>query len=226
METDLRRVAVISANIGYFDPIVEYVRQSVSYDFFRFTDDSFPSRVASMTPRLQARIPKCFGWQMAPDYDVYIWVDSSCSLQHEHSVVWFLEQCRGADFAFFKHPDRNTINEEYEFLKLKMQEKNKYLYPRYMNELLEEQMMEIRSDKSFIDDRLFASTAFVYKNNSRTRAMLKEWWYHISRYHTIDQLALPYVLYKSKCTFNTINIKYTKTPYLTYTRNGKWRKNG
>jgi hypothetical protein len=218
-------IAVISANLGNFDPVVEYVKQSVPCDTFLFTDDSFPPRVSSMLPRLQARIPKCFGWQMVPDYDYYLWVDSSCALRHEHSVVWFLEHCRGADFAFFKHPERNTIHEEYEFLKKKVGEKNKYLYPRYYNELLEEQMREIESDPLFIDDKLFASTAFIYKNKPETRAMLKEWWYHISRYHTIDQLALPYVLYRSKCKANIINVNYLKTPYLTYTRNGKWRKN-
>jgi hypothetical protein len=47
---------------------------------------------------------------------------------------------------------------------------------------------------------------------------MKEWWYHISRYHIIDQLALPYVLKKSDCKYNIIDEKYGEIPYLTYTR--------
>ena len=64
---------------------------------------------------------------------------------------------------------------------------------------------------------LFASTAFVYKDSPAVRAALKEWWYHTSRYHSIDQLSLPWAIRDLKV--RVIPDDYLKTPYLEYVRN-------
>lgn len=220
------RVAVISANMGSFDPIVPYINQSMDHDFYLFNDENFPRRSCSMTPRLQARIPKMFGWQMAPGYDYYIWVDASYSLQHPDSVRWFIEQCSTVDVAVLKHPMRYTIRQEAEYLKKRISEerdgsKQPYVILRYENELIDEQMAEIDSDKEFVDTRLYASTAFVYENTKKVQVMLKDWWYHTSRYHSVDQLSFPYVLWKHKCSVNMIPTQHHhdfKIPYLTLTR--------
>src|SRR3972149_2401541 len=115
------RIAVVSANMGDFDKLVPYVPQSIPYDFHIFTNVNFPLRYRSMTPRLQARIPKMFSWQMLPDYDYYMWVDSSFSLLHVDSVKWFMEQCTGVDISVLKHPMRNSIMEEAAYLKRRFQ---------------------------------------------------------------------------------------------------------
>ena len=214
----MTNVAVVTANLGGFDPIHEYVKQSTDYDFYRFTDENFPPRSRAMTPRMQARILKCFMWQIVPGYDYYLWVDGSCSLWNEDSVKWFLEQLGDADIALFKHPDRNTIQQEADFLKKCLARGSRYILSRYLGEWIDEQMEEIKSDETFVDDALYASTAFIYRDSDKIHNMMKEWWYHISRYHIIDQLALPYVLKNSGCEFRTIYEKYGEIPYLTYTR--------
>jgi hypothetical protein len=217
----MNKVAVVTANLGGFDPIFEYVKQSVDYDFYRFTDENFPPRSRAMTPRMQARILKCFMWQIVPGYKYYIWVDGSCSMLNENSVEWFLKQCAGCDAAFFKHPDRDTIQQEADFLKKCLARGSRYILSRYLGEWIDEQMAEIKDDTEFVDDTLYASTAFVYKDSEQIHRVMKEWWYHISRYHIIDQLALPYVLKNSDCSYNIINEKYGEIPYLTYTRKMK-----
>jgi hypothetical protein len=221
------KIAVVSANMGGFDRPMDYVPQSVPYDFHLFTDKNFPPRYRSITPRLQARIPKMFSWQMIPDYDYYIWVDASFSLQHIDSVRWFIEQCSGVDIAVLKHPMRNTIREEAAYLKSRLiKEKDmlpddRYVTLRYENELIDDQLSEIMSDKQFEDTSLYASTAFIYRNIEKNREMLKEWWYHTSRYHSVDQLAFPYVLFKFGCRVNVIPTQHHhdfKIPYLTLVR--------
>jgi hypothetical protein len=212
-------LAIITANMGNFDKMIDPVEQSVPFDFYRFTDKNFPPRYCAMTPRLQARIPKIFGWQMIPDYDYYIWIDSSMGIISPDTVKWLRMQCEGFEGAFFVHPDRQTIREEADFIKKKISEKNYYLSPRYTNELIDEEMKEIESDKGYKDNLLIASTVFIYKNTEATRNMMKEWWYHTSRYHIVDQLGLPYAIYKSGMKINLINEHYMKTPYLKYVRN-------
>jgi len=212
----MEKICLITANMGNFDRVEEPIKQSIPVDFYRFTDDNFPPRYCAMTPRLQARLVKLFGWQMIPNYDYYIWVDSSLTITNPDAVKWLLKQCSGVDMAFFKHPDRDTIQEEYDFIKKKIEEGNYYLCPRYTNELLDEQLAEIKADKGFTDNLLIASGVFIYKNNPKVHNLMKEWWYHTSRYHIVDQLGLPYAIYKSECKVNIIKEHYMKNPYLKY----------
>ena len=221
------RVAVVSANLGNYDPVIEYVLQKVNddieLDIFRLSDKEFPPRPKAMTSRLQAGMPKMFSWQLFPGYDFYIWVDTSCSLQNEDSVMWFMDKIKGYDFAFFKHPDRNTVYEEYTFVKRKIAEGSRYLCSRYEGEWLDEQIEYITNDPSFVDDCLYASTAFIYKNTKKVQNILKEWWFHKSRFLIHDQLALPYVVQKGNGKVNVIPDNYLKCDYVTYTR-GRGRK--
>ena len=220
------KIAVVSANLGSFDPVKPYVAQSVEYDYHLFKDENFPRRHCAMTSRLQARIPKCFGWQMAPGYDIYIWVDSSFSLQNLDSVKWLVEQVKYDDVAVLQHPMRNTIRDEALYLKNRLVkeksgQKDPYVITRYENELIDEQLNEIFADGQYVDCTLFASTVFVYRNSRHTQEMLKEWWYHISRYHQVDQLSFPYVLWKTSCRAHVIPTQHHhdfKIPYLTLTR--------
>ncbi len=212
------KICIITANLGNFDKMVDPVEQSIPCDFVRYTDHNFPPRHNSMTPRLQARIPKMFGWEMSPEYDYYLWVDSSCTLPRPESVQWFLDQLGEADIAVFKHPNRNTIHEEADYLKKRLAMKCPYITPRYENELIDEQLKVINDDKRYTDDWLLASTAFMYRNNDRVKNMFSRWWFHTSRYHSIDQLSFPYVLRKSNCYVSIIPDSYLKVPYLKYVR--------
>lgn len=215
------KICILTANLGGFDKIIDPVPQSISCDFFRFTDHNFPPREGAMTPRLQARITKVFGWQMVPGYDLYVWVDSSCAIENPDTVKWLLNQLGSNDIAMFKHPNRNSIQAEGDYINRRLSKGCPYITPRYKNELIEEQMKEINNDKGFVDNKLFASTVLIYRNNEKVHSLMREWWYGISRYHQVDQMWLPYALYKTGCSFSTIDADYQHNEYLTYVRNKK-----
>jgi len=206
------KVAMVSANMGNFEKnSSEHIPQTFPFDYFLFTDKNFPPRVKAMTPRLQARIVKMFSWQLAPGYDYYLWVDSSCRLASPDAVKWFLDQCE--DVVVFKHPNRKTVGDEAKYLKYRLSINCPYITPRYKNELIDEQLKEINPKQP-----LFATTAFMYRNCPESQAMLKEWWYHTSRYHSIDQLSFPHVLSQSGLKVCVIPDNYLKIPYLKYVR--------
>lgn len=206
-------IAVITANLGAFDKEYEPVEQSVQADFFKFTDANFPPRSKAMTSRLQARIPKMFGWQMKPGYDAYIWYDSSLAVTSKDMVAWFTEQLGDADAVFLKHPERNTVHEEAAFIKEKVFLNHYYLAPRYAGELIDEQMAEVGNAGPLI-----ASTTFMYRNNDNVHALMKEWWYHTSRYHIVDQLGLPYAIVNSGCKVNITNDNYLHLTHMKHMR--------
>lgn len=201
------KVALISANIGTFDKPSEPVPQSIPYDRYHFTQHT---RFNSLSPRMEARLIKSFAWQMIPEHEYYLWVDSSCKLSDPESIRWFISKCRG-DIAVFKHPNRATIQEEADYLKHRLAINCPYITPRYKGEDIDGQLKEVNPEAP-----LYASTAFIYRLNDSTKAMFKEWWYHITRYHSIDQLSFTQAL--RGCEVNVIEESYLKIPYLEYLR--------
>jgi len=209
------KIAVISANLGSFEKPTHHVEQSTPADYFLFNDENFPPRFNAMTPRLQARLVKMFMYQMKPGYNYYLWIDSSCILSHKDSIQWFMEHLGDNDIAVLKHPTRNTIGEEAEYIKERLAlekagEKAKYILPRYENELIDEQMAEI-NDASL---PLYASTAFIYRNSYDIQNMMKEWWYGTSRYHIVDQIWLPHAIKQTRRHVSVIQDNFMKCDYI------------
>lgn len=218
-------VLVHTANFGSFDELIPYAPQKLlpgwQADAAIFSEASLLPR--AMGPRLQARLAKMWAWELRPDYDAYLWVDASCSLLHEQSVSWFLRQLKGYDCVFFKHPDRRSIREEAEFIRRKVQEGSKYLVDRYYGEDIDGQLRAVTAS-GFTDTRLYASTVMAYFPTDRMKALMREWWLHTTRYHLVDQLALPYLLWKYECEVNVPDVRLYECPYVTHTRNHTFRK--
>lgn len=210
------KIAVITANLGSFDKIESHVPQSIPYDYFLFTDENFPSRFNAMTPRLQAKIPKFFGWQMVTGYDYYFWLDGNLVLTSPDSLKYFFDNCQDYDIVVLKHPRRNTVKLEARYLQRGLIQQSKYLVGRYENELLEEQMAEINADRDFVDNLLVTGGVFMYRNTPEVQRMLKEWWYYTSRYLIMDQCSFAYVLKKSGLKINVRSDVYNDCPYLRH----------
>jgi len=208
------KICILSANLGSFDKVVDPVKQETEHEvvFHRFTDDNFPP-IIGLTPRLQYRIPKMFGWQMMPGYDAYIWLDGSMSFERPDCVDWFVKQLGVADMALFRHPWWNTIREEVEHIEEKLKINHYYITPRYKGGLHREHLEEIRRDKNYVDDTLYASTAFIYRNSNKVQGALKYWWYLQSRYFSSDQVSLPYAV--KDVRVNKIMDDIFKTPFLS-----------
>ena len=212
------KLAILSANLNSFDKVVKPVDQELpegidQIAYHCFTDSDFPP-ITGLTPRLQYRIPKVFGWQMYPDFDYYVWLDGSMTFTKEDSVKWLLEQLGSADFAVFKHPYRKTIQEESDHIEEHLQAGKPYITARYKNGLHKEQLADIQLDEDYTDDRLYASTAFIYKDSEEVRDALRLIWLHQSRYWTVDQLAFTYGL--RHLAVNVINENVFKGSHITH----------
>lgn len=211
------KLLIYTANLGNFDKPQENVEQELpegidQIEYWRCTDDDFPPRFNAMTPRLQARIVKMFGWEMKPGYRRYLWVDSSTRLSKPDSAKWFLEQLGNKQMALFRHNRRKTVQEEADYLKHRLSINCPYVTPRYEGEDIDGALSEVNPEA-----QLFATTAFIYRNTPGVREAMKEWWYQTSRYHSIDQLSLKHSI-RNRASFNVIDMDYLKCPYLEHTR--------
>lgn len=213
------KILILTANLGNFDkdlkdPVKQKLPEGYTVDFHRFTDEDFPP-ITGVSGRFQYRIPKLFGWEMKPGYDVYIWLDAAMSLQRDDSVQWLLDQLATADAAFFRHPWRGTVNAEVAHIENKLEEGNEYIVSRYKNGLHRENLELMQTDKYFNDINLYATTAFIYRNNDMARTLLRLWWNLQSRYYTCDQVSLPYAIFRSMAKVNKIPDNLFKIGYLS-----------
>lgn len=218
-----KRICVLSANLGAYDqptiwPSLDAPAGS-TVEVHRFTDENFPPRPLAMTSRLQCGIPKWYGWQMRPGYQVYMWCDASC-VPTPAFVTWFLDKLGQNEIAVFRHPDRRTIREEYEFMAERMARPGeRYLTSRYKGELLREQYEYIRNDDSYVDGWLLASTAFMYRPTARVTEAFRAIFSAKARWLLHDQLYFPYALTKAGCHVRVIEDSYLRCEAMTYVRN-------
>ncbi len=208
------RVAMITASLGGFDQDMQHVEQTLPHERFAFTDENFPPRSNSMKPRLQAKIPKLFGWQMVPGYDYYFWLDGNLTLNHPDTLKYFFDNIPGYDVVAFQHPRRRSAEWELRYLMRGMRNSSRYLHVRYANEWIEEQLKALKDDPDFVDDILVNGGAFMYRDTPAVRQMFKEWWHHVSRYLVMDQASFAYALKKSGVRLKILPDDIYRTPYL------------
>jgi hypothetical protein len=216
------KVLVHSANLGGIDKMLPHAPQSIPYDWHISNDTNFAPRSKAMTPRLQARIPKTHGWQMFPGYDFYMWIDGNLQLKAHDSLFHFLEPLLdGYDVVALRHHRRPNIRQEVRYIRKGLREQSRYLVERYAGELLKEEYSVIQDDPSYTDDCLLLSGAFMYRDTAAVRQALKEWWYHISRYHIVDQIGFVYALRKAGLKIKVLDDIYNDCWYLGVSRHGR-----
>lgn len=207
----------MSCSLGGFDNQPEHIKQTIEADYFYFNDENFPLR-NSMTPRLQAKIPKLFAWQLKPNYEYYIWLDGNIGMNNKDFIKYFLDKINYYDFLVLKHHRRDTIKWEARYLERALNEQSRYTVARYSNEFWKEQLDVVQSN-GYIDDKLFIGGVFMYRNIPETRKALKEWWYHISRYCIQDQISMPYALKDLK--INVLDHDYTQWDFIKQVKHNK-----
>ena len=191
----MMRVCLHTANFGSIDePVMHEDQVGAEVTGHTFSDLNFPARRRTMSSRLKARIPKMFGWDLLPGFDAYLWLDGVFRLSRPDAVAWLLAQLGDGELVIYRHSSRKTIKEEADFIRAKLDAGSQYLRVRYEGEDLEGQLAAIAADPTYTDDRLYGSSAFLYRPTERVKAALTAWWVHTSRFHAVDQLALPYVL--------------------------------
>jgi len=222
--TAKKRILVTTSSFG--QPLdSEWVNQITNNDievvFNRVSADvkGISSKSDSMLPRLRAKTERMIMWDLQPNYDYYVWLDSSFSILKEDSIQWIVDQCTDeVDAVFFKHSARKSVKEELCFV-MDQITTNKYLKNRYYNEPLVEEVNSYFLDSDFNDTFLIEAGLFIYKNNiveNKEYNMMKEWFYNNCKWSILDQLSLPYLLQKFKIKFKFFETTIYDNPYFYF----------
>ena len=188
-------VAVISANFGgYACPKARHMPQRVETTFRHFVDYDISSREHTLLPRMAAKVPKMYAWELLPGHDAYIWLDAPFRLSSTESVAWWLDRLGDHDFAVFQHPTRQSIHREAMEIRSLLERHEPVASDKYFGEDLAGIVSLVEADSDYLDDRLYAAGAFCYRPTRSTKQALRDWWGYVSRYHVNDQLSFPFAI--------------------------------
>jgi hypothetical protein len=196
----MNKIAIVTSKIGKREssPLKEQINKYDNVDYHAFVDTNISSNTwqihrplnfssdSVFQDRRNAKIYKVLPFLFLPNYDYYIWIDSTHDiLMDPHEIVNKMNK----DIMVFKHGERNCIYQEAQAIK----------YLRYdYQELVDKQMFDYSMNGFPENNGLFELPTFVVKNTEKVREIMLCWWEHICKYTSRDQLSFPYVLWLKK----------------------------
>jgi len=213
------RIAILTAitrdkPAGLSDPVLGPAHEGV--DYFAFVDKPFPcnvwnqiqlpnfSNIDQWTGRRNAKYPKVLGSYILPGYDFYIWQDSYMETRIPPKIIIENFLCENADIALFKHPDRDCVYDEMNFVK----------QINYDNHSVIDECINFYRTRGYPEKNgMFELSAFVYRNNEKVRLFMLSWWEMIAKFSSRDQCTFPYLMWK-------YNLKYNLFPGTARPNNG------
>lgn len=203
------KVTVYTCVAGGYDdrlPIIKHRDPSFHYEYF--TDNNTLKSDIWMVRELRSpksiaknhyinRYHKLYSKQILENTDVSVYIDGNIDIHK--SIQPLIDEFINSDalFGCLKHPQRSTLQEEAEACIRWDKLKTRELFT------LKKQLEYYRIDGYPEDYPLFAATILFKKHckDKRLNAAMSLWWEHINKFAHRDQLALPYVLWKTKLPY-------------------------
>ena len=190
------KIAVLTSSIGSTKLLKPKSFDGVDYHaFVDYEDDNTSWIKHSIIPfssdvryknRRDAKVYKVLPFAFLPDYDYYFWIDSTHTLQANPQEV-IDKYLTNSDIAVFKHPQRDCIYIEGEFVK-----QIKFDHPN----LLEDQL-EFYKDMCYPKNNgLYELPVRVQRNTKLTQQMGWMWWEQICMFSSRDQISFPFVCHQ------------------------------
>lgn len=134
--------------------------------------------------RRNAKIYKILPFVFLPNYDYYIWIDST-HMVGMNPVKVIDDYLQDSDVAVFNHPLRNCVYIEGQFIK-------EVGYLDHSN-LIDDQLAFYHDTGYPKNNGLYELPSRMQRNNKITQQMGWMWWEQICMFSSRDQLSFPYV---------------------------------
>ena len=232
-------IAVVSANFGSMD-VVKTLPKAPEVDAFYYTDEAGYSSasveaIASWTRVVVPDYPRSdFNNRLRSRYFKHqihrldevqrhrwlVWADSSLQFMETGFLV---EQARRLEalpaqqrVMLIPHPERQTVLEEYEFIKQQIAADNQYLAARYEPERMLEQIRYFEQRGWATDALLYCGGFWMIENSDRCRRCWDDWWDQNLRFGMMDQLSLAPVLRAHNLAPTTLDVNIWSNAHFSF----------
>lgn len=188
------KIALITANIGNFDPVTIPVKQlGAQVDYYCYTENNLPSPLPHLNNRLKGKYIKMMTHRFLPDYDYYVWADSNAYIHSDFFALDMVE--KGWDVSICKHHERKDVYEEIDYILENMNSGSEYLLKRYKDEPWYEEY-EFYLQSGMPDIPLYACKFFARRNVPRVNKAFEEWWMKTLEYSNFDQTMFSWITWR------------------------------
>ncbi len=171
-----------------------------------------PSEVEGFSQTMANRYCKLFPHRLFPDADVTIYMDGNILARGNLQPLIDEFLTSKAEIGLFKHPYRNTLEEELAFCKQVGKIKPSDIA------VADAQLAGYRADR-LPDDRILTQNGIIFRRHDgpHLNEAMNLWWMHMKRYAPREQLSGPYVMWKTGLTMTVWPWIYTRdNPYFLW----------
>lgn len=158
--------------------------------------------------KMEKNLFKMFPYKYLKNYDYSIWVDSDFKIIG--NMKSFINIYSSGSSMFVT----NYLNDNFSYNQLKD-------YLSFDDELdLKNQINQYNKYKSSTHEKMIASSILYRRHdNPALKKVMEDWYYETKNFCSVDQLTLPYVLYKNKFNVDVINMFSLKNNFFEYRSN-------
>lgn len=187
------RIALLSANIGSFDPVFPIKTQGYACDVHYYTEKNLPYPLPNLNDRLKSKYIKIKTHRFLPNYDAYVWIDGSVEIVSHKFVERMIVALEDSDIVIAMHPERANVYEEIDYILSNIEAGKEYLIKRYAGEPFPEELVFYKNDHSVEPNPLYATRFFARWNNKRLNRCFDDWWDGCLEFTNFDQTMFSYV---------------------------------
>lgn len=191
------KIIVLTANIGGIDTDNAFPAQDIACDFRSITDFNLGFPMEELSSRMKAKFFKLQSHRLFPGYDAYVWMDSSFQIVNKSFASYMTGKLEHCDIAITKHPDRDCIYDEADFVMRGIMNGDMYLVKRYKIDNIQRERNYYMSLSFPAKKGLFACGLFARKNNEATNGLFDRWWESCLKWSSFDQLSFPFLLHNT-----------------------------
>lgn len=211
------RIAIVTANVGGIDIGAEERFEKLNIaDLYYYDEYNLPFPLPNLNDRLKSKYIKIMTHRFLPQYDVYIWVDSSVELVDVKGFIpHILKGIKmGCDLQITPHHERFNAYDELDFIKEQILLGKEYLSKRYENEPLEEEKAFYQQEGLERDFPLYITRFFARPNNEKVNKAFDDWWLRVLEFANFDQSMLSHIVHKHKLQVAVTDYQSTVEKFL------------
>ena len=209
------KIALYTTNFGGIDDVIKPQQQNIPVDYFCFDENNMPYPLPNLNNRLKGLYVRTQIHYILPNYyDILIWIDGSTEITADDFVSKLRDKLSGCDMVTLKHPDRETVYKEIDFIISELERGDQYLTPRYEDQPFKKEREFYIKEGLPKDYPIFANRIIARHNTVQMNNAFDRWWAGNLQFTNLGQAFMSYVCWKYG--LNVKVLKFNDLPFMLW----------